>query len=192
MMFASRSVVWNKLARSPNKPGRSCCHKSVTKGDISLGRNEFLGNPNPAGPAGAHTSDSVFGALSASWEIDLWGRIRRLNESARASFLATEEAQRGVRISLIAQLAQAYFELLELERRLEIATRTTGSFKESARIFNQRYEAGGASKLDTSRAEAALASTAANVPEIERQIAPGNSCRIAQRVAGTSPGYSAG
>lgn len=141
------------------------------EGDVSRGRNEFLGSPNPAGPAGAHTGDSVFAALSASWEIDLWGRIRRLNESARASFLATEEARRAVRLSLVAEVAQSYFELLELDRRLQIAIRTTESFKESTRIFQQRFAAGGASKLDTSRAEAALASAAANVPEIERQIA---------------------
>jgi len=140
------------------------------QGSISRGRNEFLGNPSPAGPTGARTSDAVFAGLNASWELDLWGRIRRLNESARASFLATEEARRGISLSLIAEVAQAYFELLELERRLEIANRTTESFKESARIFNERYEAGGASKLDTARAEAALASTAANVPELERQI----------------------
>jgi outer membrane protein, multidrug efflux system len=140
------------------------------QGEASRGRNEFLGSPNPAGPGGAHNGDAVFAALSASWEIDLWGRIRRLNESARASFLATEEARRGIRLSLIGEVAQAYFELLELERRLQIAQRTTESFKTSARIFNDRYEAGSASKLDTSRAEAALASTAANVPDIERQI----------------------
>ena len=140
------------------------------EGATSRGRNEFLGNANPPGPGGAHTGDAAYAALNASWEIDLWGRIRRLNESARASFLASEEARRGVRLSLVAEVAQAYFELLELERRLHIANRTTDSFKESARIFNQRFEAGGASKLDTARAEAALASTAANVPDIERQI----------------------
>lgn len=139
------------------------------EGDLSRGRNEFLGTPNPAG-SGAHTGDSVYAALSASWEIDLWGRIRRLNESARASYLATEEARRGIRLSLIAEVASGYFELLELDRRLEIARRTTESFRESARIFNQRLEAGGASRLDTSRAQAALASTAANLPDIERQI----------------------
>src|SRR6185295_9859516 len=141
------------------------------EGDISRGRNEFLGNPNPAGPGAARTGDAALAALNASWEIDLWGRIRRLNESARASYLASEEARRSVRLSLVAEVAQAYFELLELERRLQIANRTTDSFKESARIFNQRFEAGGASKLDTSRAEAALASTEATVPDIERQIA---------------------
>ena len=140
------------------------------EGATSRGRNEFLGSANPPGPTGARTGDAAYAALNASWEIDLWGRIRRLNESARASFLASEEARRGVRLSLVAEVAQAYFELLELERRLHIANRTTDSFKESARIFNQRFEAGGASKLDTARAEAALASTAANVPDIERQI----------------------
>ncbi len=141
------------------------------EGATSRGRNEFLGNANPPGPTGARTGDAAYAALNASWEIDLWGRIRRLNESARASFLASEEGRRGVRLSLVAEVAQAYFELLELERRLQIANRTTDSFKESARIFSQRFEAGSASKLDTARAEAALASTAANVPDIERQIA---------------------
>ena len=140
------------------------------QGEVSRGRNELLGNPSPAGPGGARTGDAAFAALNASWEIDLWGRIRRLNESARAQLLASEEGRRGVRLSLVAEVAQAYFELLELERRLQIANRTTDSFKESARIFNQRYEAGGASKLDTARAEAALASTAASVPDLERQI----------------------
>lgn len=137
------------------------------QGDLSRGRNEFLGSPNPAG---ARTGDAVSAVLGASWEIDLWGRIRRLNESARASYLATVEARRGLQLALVAEVAQAYFELLELERLWEIAVRTTESFKTSTRIFNQRFEAGGASRLDTARAEAALASAAANVPELERQI----------------------
>ena len=140
------------------------------EGATSRGRNELLGNASPPGPTGARPGDAAYAAPNASWEIDLWGRIRRLNESARASFLASEEGRRGVRLSLVAEVAQAYFELLELERRLHIANRTTDSFKESARIFSQRFEAGGASKLDTARAEAALAPTAANVPDIERQI----------------------
>lgn len=139
------------------------------QGQLSRGRNGFLGNPNPAGPAGAHTGESVFAALSASWEIDLWGRLRRLNESAKASYLATEEARRTVSLSLVSAVAQAYFELLELDRLHEIARRTTQSFRESERVFRERFEAGSASRLDTARAEAAVASTAANVPDLERQ-----------------------
>ena len=94
--------------------------------------------------------------LNASWEIDLWGRVRRLNEAARAQFLASQEARRGVRLSLIAELAQDYFQLLELDAELEIARRTTNSFGESLRIFNQRLGGGVASKLETDRAEGAL------------------------------------
>jgi multidrug efflux system outer membrane protein len=82
----------------------------------SRGRNEFLGSVNPNG---ARTGDAAYAALNAAWEIDLWGRIRRLNESVRASFLASEEGRRGVRLSLVAEVTQAYFELLELERRLQ-------------------------------------------------------------------------
>jgi multidrug efflux system outer membrane protein len=63
--------------------------------------------------------------INASWEIDLWGRIRRLNESSRAQFFASEEARRDVMTSVIAQVAQEYFQLLALENELEIAKNTT-------------------------------------------------------------------
>lgn len=106
----------------------------------------------------------------ASWEIDLWGRIRRLNESARAQFLASEEAQRAVTLSVLSEVAQAYFHLLALDAELEIARQSTNSFGESLRIFSQRLEQGVVSKLETSAAQAALSSAAATVPELERQI----------------------
>ncbi len=137
-------------------------------GGVSRGRNEFLGTPNPNNGS---TGDAALATLSAAWEIDLWGRIRRLNESARAQFLATEEARRGVMLSLVSDVALAYFELLELDLQLQIAQRTTGTFEETLRLFNERLIGGVASRLDTSRAEGALASTAARVPELERQIA---------------------
>ena len=113
---------------------------------------------------------SVSATLNAFWEVDLWGRIRRLNESARAQFLASEEARRGVRLSLLSDVATAYFQLLELDQELEIASRTTNSFAESLRIFNQRVEGGTASALQSSRAEAALDDAAAAVPAIRERI----------------------
>ena len=137
------------------------------QGGVSYGKNEFVGNP-------AATGAERGGALAlgnAVWEVDLWGRIRRLNESARAQFLSTEEAQRGVRLSLVSSVAQAYFELLALDLQLDIAKRSTNSFGESLRIFTMRLERGIVSRLETSRAEAALATAAASVPEYERQIA---------------------
>lgn len=134
---------------------------------LSTGRNEFLG---AASPNGGDNNSPALGALSAAWEIDLWGRIRRQNEQALAVLLATEEAKRGVILTLVADTAQAYFELLELDAQLEISVRTTASFQESLNLFTFRLQGGAASKLETSRAEAALASTAATIPEIERQI----------------------
>ena len=138
------------------------------QGEAARGRNAVLGNVNPAAQGAA--GNAFLGIINASWELDFWGRIRRLNESARAQFLASEEARRAVTLSLVGDVAQAWFELLELDREYEIATRTTSSFAESLRIFSQRFEGGVVSKLETSRAEAALATTAATVPDLERRI----------------------
>jgi multidrug efflux system outer membrane protein len=132
------------------------------------GQNVAGGNiPAPTGTIG-----NVFAAdVNASWEIDLWGRIRRLNESARAQFLASEEARRDVMISLVAEVAQDYFQLLALDRQLAIARQSTNSFGESLKIFNQRLHGGVASILETSSAEALMDASAATIPELEQQIA---------------------
>ena len=103
--------------------------------------------------------------------MDFWGRIRRLNESARAQYLATEEGRRGVMLSLVSDVASSYFQLLQLDLQLQIAQRTAGSFEDSLKMFTHRLEGGVASRLDTSRAAGALAITSAQVPELERQIA---------------------
>ena len=134
----------------------------------SDGRNEFLGS---VAPNGGQTRGAFLAAASVAWEADVWGRLRRLNESARAQYLSTEEARRGVMLSLVSDVAQGYFQLLGLELQLEIAKQTTGSYGETFKLFNDRLEGGVASKLDTSRAAAAQASSAANIPELERQIA---------------------
>jgi multidrug efflux system outer membrane protein len=119
---------------------------------------------------GGETTDVYQLSGNASWEIDLWGRIRRLNESARAQLLASEEGRRDVMITVISDVATAYFQLLALDRGMEIARRTTNSFGESLRIFSERFQGGIVSKLETSAAEANLASAAATVPDLERQI----------------------
>jgi outer membrane protein, multidrug efflux system len=134
----------------------------------SDGKNEFLGS---IAPGSATTKGAFLAAGSAAWEADIWGRIRRLNESARAQYFATEEARRGVMLTLTSEVAQAYFQLLGLELQLQIAKETTASFDDTLKLFMQRYEGGVASKLDTSRAEAAQAASAAFIPEYERQIA---------------------
>lgn len=108
--------------------------------------------------------------VGGTWELDLWGKIRRQNEAARAQYLASEEARRGVLLSLVAEIATAYFELRELDAELEIARRTTAAFQDTFDLFNRALEGGAASALQTSRAEAALGQVAAQIPEIQRAI----------------------
>jgi multidrug efflux system outer membrane protein len=136
-------------------------------GTVSRGRNDVFGS---GFPNNATTVNSAVATLNAFWEVDLWGRVRRLNESARAQFLASEEARRGVRLTLLSDVATTYFQLLELDQELEIASRTTNSFGESLRIFSQRVEGGTASALQSARAEAALDDAAAAVPAIRERI----------------------
>ena len=131
------------------------------------GRNTVNGTtPSLTGKTGQEMA--AYG--TASWDIDLWGKLRRLNESARAQFLATQEARRDVTISLVAQVAQNYLQLLALDRELDIARQSTNSYAESLKIFNERLKGGVASKLDTSAAEALMDAAAATIPDLERQV----------------------
>jgi multidrug efflux system outer membrane protein len=134
----------------------------------SNGKNEFVGT---VAPNGGQERGAFVPIATVAWEADVWGRLRRENEAARAQYIATEEARRGVMLSLVSDVAQAYFELLELDLQLQIAKDTTDSFSQTLKLFTQRLEGGVASKLDTSRAAGALATAAASIPELERQIA---------------------
>lgn len=155
-------------ARAAAMQARSQFVPSVTyNGTVSRGRNDVFGSGFPNNGA---TVNSAVATLNAFWEVDLWGRVRRLNESARAQFLASEEARRGVRLTLLSDVATTYFQLLELDQELEIASRTTNSFAESLRIFSQRVNGGTASALQSARAEAALEDAAAAVPAIRERL----------------------
>lgn len=112
----------------------------------------------------------VVAGVAVSWEADLWGRIRRLNESARASYLASEEGQRAVELALTSEVATAYFDLRELDAELDIARRSQTTFQETFDLFNRQLEGGTASAVQTSRAEALLANESATIPLIEAQI----------------------
>ncbi len=152
-------------------------------GSVNRGRNEVSGS---AFPNGGLTLSSATATLNAFWELDLWGRIRRLNEGARARFLASEEARRGVRLTLLSEVATTYFQLLELDQELEIAGFTTNSFTESLRIFSRRLEGGNASALEASRAEAALADASAAIPAVLDEISSTENqlCLLLGRIPG--------
>src|SRR5258705_9719686 len=136
-------------------------------GEADRGKNVVLGLPTP----NSGTINSYVGGFDVLWEIDLWGRIRRLNEAARARLLASREAQHGIRLTLLSEVAAAYILLLELDERLEIAQRTAKSFERTFKLFDVQHENGFASKLELSRASGALHSVSAIIPDLRRQIA---------------------
>ena len=137
-------------------------------GEASRGRNSFLGLPIPNG---GQTMNGFLGGFEAVWEIDLWGRVRRMNEAARAEFMASQEGRRTVQISLVSGVARAYFELLDFDEQLAIAKRTEQSYERTFKLFDDQHAAGLASKLEVSRAKISLRTVSARIPEIERQIA---------------------
>jgi outer membrane protein, multidrug efflux system len=118
----------------------------------------------------AVTFNDFLGTFNLAWEIDVWGRIRRATESARAEYLAAEAARRGVLLTLVSDVAQAYFELLGLDRDLEITQGTRITFQDTLDLFKRRYVGGIGTLLEVSRAEAALAQARADIPALERRI----------------------
>ncbi len=153
------------------------------RANAGIARSEFFPKVQ-AGAGWSHTRSSSFTSggsaepvslydvnLGLSWELDLWGRIRRLDQAALARYLASEEARRGIMLSLVAEVATRYFDLRRLDLQLEIAKRTAAAFEQTRDLFDRRLAAGAASALETASAEASLASTSANIPSLERQIA---------------------
>jgi multidrug efflux system outer membrane protein len=106
-----------------------------------------------------------------SWEIDLFGRVRRQREAAIAIALATEQGRRGVLVTLVGDVATNYFLLRELDLQLQIAQQTLQINDQTVTYFSNRLQGGVSNRLELDRIQANRARTAASIPELERQIA---------------------
>ena len=109
--------------------------------------------------------------LSASFELDVWGRLRRASESARASLLASEQGKGTVVLTVVTTVASGYIQLRALDRQLEISQQTSQSLGEAARLQRVRFEEGAVPESDYRQAQSQYQEAAARVPELERQIA---------------------
>lgn len=121
------------------------------------------GIPNP--------QSSYQALLSATWEVDLWGRIQRLSESARANLLATDEARRGVILSLVASVAGNYLTLRGLDEQLTISRRTLATYGESVRLYTLQFQYGQVSQMQVAQAQSQYETAAVQIPLLESQIA---------------------
>src|SRR2546427_7861965 len=117
------------------------------------------------------TGDDFETSVDLAFELDLWGRLRRATEAARAELLAREENRGAVLITLVSDVARTYFDLLELDQELEIARRTLQTRQESLQLQRRRFQQGLSTQLDVDRADAEAAVAAATVPDLERRIA---------------------
>jgi multidrug efflux system outer membrane protein len=117
------------------------------------------------------TNNSSNLGFQLSWELDLFGRIRRQREAAEALFLASEQGRRGVMVTLVGDVATNYFLLRELDLQLEIARSTLAINDRTVTYFQDRLEGGVSNRLEVDRIRANRSETAASIPEIERQIA---------------------
>jgi len=109
--------------------------------------------------------------LNANWEIDLWGKLRRATEAARADLLSTEEARRAVILTLVTSVASAYVNLRDLDMQLEIAKRTAKSRQESYNLFQLRFRGGAISELELNQVKSEYEQALSTIPLIEKRIA---------------------
>ncbi|MAC58508.1 MAG: RND transporter [Novosphingobium sp.] len=138
----------------------------------------------------SETGNQIYAQISAGWEIDFWGRLRNLNDAARAQYLATEEARRAVATELVAQVANGYLLEREYEERMALAQRTITTREESLRIMKRRYEVGSGSKLDMTQAQTLLAQAqmALQVLEQDQAVNRNALALLAGRQVAVAPG----
>ena len=145
--------------RLPNVDVAGSGQSARTPGDLSPTGGKFT----------SHRYDLGFSLLS--FELDFWGRVKSLNEAALAGYLASEEARRAFRLTLIADVANAYLILLEMEERTSLARETVKSREDTRMMVSRRREAGLAGDLDFLQADGAFELARAELANLERQRA---------------------
>ncbi|MEQ9064616.1 MAG: TolC family protein [Vicingaceae bacterium] len=137
---------------------------------LDIGAGAFKGNYG----GGLFLFDNEREALVAqgqlSWEIGFWGEVRRATESAKAELLASEFARREIQISLISEVARAYFELQDYKMRYEISKRTYASRDSGHVIIKARFEKGIIPEIDVNQSQIQLSISKASVPVYDRQV----------------------
>ncbi len=143
--------------RAPQVALDAQAQRARVPADLNLTRRPLLGDQFQVG----------FGL--ASWELDLWGRLARLDEAARQAWLASEAAARALTLSLVHQVAQTWLQLAELDERLRLARRALDSRDETLRIFTRRVELGATSRLALTQVQLLQTQAAALVSQLQQQ-----------------------
>ncbi|MEI6300904.1 MAG: efflux transporter outer membrane subunit [Betaproteobacteria bacterium] len=158
-------------ARIEEFAGRLGITRSQLYPQVGLGVDASRQRVTLPGSSANGTYNSYDVLLGASWEIDLWGRIRRESEAARARLMSTEEGKQGVVLTLVAGVAGSYINLRDLDRQLEIAVNTANAREASYKIFQDRYTGGVISLLELNQNKSQYEEALATIPKFEKEIA---------------------
>lgn len=109
-------------------------------------------------------------SMTGSWEIDIWGRLRRATEAAHADLLSSEEGRRAVILSLVSFVANVYINLRDLDKQLEVAECTVKNREDSYKLFTLRYKGGIISLLELSQVESEYEQTLSQIPSYQERI----------------------
>jgi multidrug efflux system outer membrane protein len=151
-------------ARATNRIARSALYPTLDLELLGEREDESAAtNTNP------EQADEVFFGLSAGWELDLWGGNRRASRAAFARYLAAEYGAQAVRLSVIADVSQSYFQLQGVESRLNVNRDTLGAREQALAIAEKRFHGGLTSKLEVIQSRVDLATIRALLPKIEQQ-----------------------
>jgi outer membrane protein, multidrug efflux system len=150
-------------ARSELYPqiGYGASGEKSRRGDAALSE-AFPGIPNE--------QETYQAFLSASWELDLWGRVRSLSEAAQANMLATEEVRRGVILTLVSTVANSYIILRGLDEQLAVSQSTLSAYEQSMKLYKLQFEYGYTSQMTVAQSESQYETAATQIPQIESQI----------------------
>ncbi len=168
------------ITRSAIFPSLDATGQFTTERSSSVGSFTFI-------PRGLNLSATYTQAgATLSWEADIWGRLRRLTETARAQYLASEEARHAVTAMVVADVATNYLNLLELDKELEIARSTRAVAERGLSLTDLRHQRGAATGLDVRQAQELLYTATAQIAATERQI--GETENAISLLLGQNPG----
>ena len=139
--------------------------------EFRAGRSRSSESGVPPALRGENPRSAYQADLFASWELDLFGRLRRLTEAARADLLAADEARKGVLLSVVTATASGYISLRDLDNRLQVAQRTVASRADALTLFEKRFRGGVVSEIELNQAKSEYAAALTAVPQLEQAIA---------------------
>ena len=139
--------------------------------NAAAGRQQYTKETgNTISPGTNFTLNNYSATLGATWELDIWGRIRRATEAARADLIGSEEGRRAVILSLVGSVAGSYVNLRDLDRQLEISMETAKSRGDSLALFKLRFEGGFTSEVEYAQVKSQYEEAMATIPAVEKAI----------------------